>query len=112
MMHTHFLRQCVVIVLAEDQNNSNIFHRDISYSHDLFLNVLLRCQKYSTVLDILHNRSTFLSNSRFYTHVFSTTVRGCSYITSYGLGIRAWGITGRGLERADLRNKEIRRFKP
>ena len=45
MIHPHVLCQCVVIVLVGDQNDSHIFHRDISYSHDLFLNVLLHCQK-------------------------------------------------------------------
>ena len=71
MIHTHVLCQCVVIVLVGDQNDGHIFHRDISYTHDLFLNVLLRCQKYNTVFDILHKRSTLLSNSRFYTHALS-----------------------------------------
>ena len=86
MTHIHVLRQCVVILRVEHQHNSHIFHRDISYSHELFLYVVLvlRRQKYRTALDILHNRSAILSNSRFrsrprswlYFSILTTTTTG------------------------------------
>ena len=62
MIHTHVLRQCVVIVLVENQNNSHIFHRDISYSHDMYFYVIRSIVLFWTFFTTDQH---FLSNSRF-----------------------------------------------